>query len=652
MKKLLLLFLLIPSFLQGQSNCVGSFEEYYLNSNNIRASYIPGGNLFTGVDQSGFLVPFPSKNKLSTIFASSPWIAGFDDAGNLKLAAETYALYGESNYSVGPLNSIGIPYYSECKDYDKVWSVFREDILAHKEDWESDFILADTIPSIFGWPARGNKYFSRFNGFELPPNDNVGLAEFFDTNGNDLYDPDLGDYPVVNIATWPYIPDQILWMVFNDADTNNTSGNRPVRVEFQLTAFAFHCADNAILNNTVFNKYKIVSRAVTPIDSAFFGIWTDYDLGCYYDDLIGCDSARSTEFVYNFDSNDGDAENQCSSGLASYLGVPPVQSMTYLSHEMHSFSSPGDGEGLMLEEYNLLKGTWGDGTPILPEGDGHSSNSSLSPTKFLFNGDPRDTNSWAAINAVDHPIDAKTVSSVFIGRFNPGDIIHVYTANMFHYDAAVDHLGQITTMFNNIDSLLINFPFNPHSEFPCTSYPVCTGGDCVWPGDFDKNGIVDHRDYLMWGVFNDLTGPARNGQISWRGHPGEEWEDEYVGINAKHGDADGNGVVDLSDIEVHELNNLQSNRFYSDESFYPIGNDIELTALPYLDEQGRVDNLNVKTTRDIGNVHGLTFEIEFDTALFEIGPLFIRGLSDTSRLFYYHHFDPSTYLKYAFVEKD
>lgn len=51
--------------------------------------------------------------------------------------------------------------------------------------------------------------------------------------------------------------------------------------------------------------------------------------------------------------------------------------------------------------------------------------------------------------------------------------------------------------------------------------------DCVWPGDFDKNGIVDHRDYLMWGVFNSHTGAARDGQISWRGHTGEDWSDTF-----------------------------------------------------------------------------------------------------------------------------
>lgn len=67
------------------------------------------------------------------------------------------------------------------------------------------------------------------------------------------------------------IPDQILWMVYNDVDANDTmgSGSYALRFEIQLTAFAFHCQENTFLNNTIFNKYKIINRAVSAADSVF-----------------------------------------------------------------------------------------------------------------------------------------------------------------------------------------------------------------------------------------------------------------------------------------------------------------------------------------------------------------------------------------------
>ena len=455
----------------GQVQCTGEFKEYFLNSNNIRASFFPRGNKFTNGSKGAFLAPYPSQQELSTIFASSLWIGGFDDAYNLKLAVETYPSAEQYDFTVGPLNSIGLPYDSVCSHYDQAWSVNAEDIQAHRTDFLEDFKVDDTLASIFGWPARGNSWFESYYGFELPF-DNQGLAPFLDWNGNHIYDPENGDYPAVLFGTWPYVPDQILWMVFNDVDTNYTSGHYPFRFEIQLTAFAFHCQDNEILNNTIFNSYKILNRAVTSVDSVFFGFWTDYDLGCSADDFIGSDSVRSTEFVYNADALDGDAGIDCSTGTDTYADQVPVQSMTYLSHPMHSFIS-AEGADEPIEYYRLLNGQWADGTDITPEGDGYNPASGLSPTRFLFNGDPADPASWSAINVFAEGGEVRTVSSINFGRMDPGSVKEVVTAHMFHYDPAGDYLDQITAMYSNVDSLrkIIGY-FHPHLEFPCTPFPV------------------------------------------------------------------------------------------------------------------------------------------------------------------------------------
>jgi hypothetical protein len=456
------------TMITGQVPCVGGFNEYILHSNNIRASFFPRGNKFTDGSNGRFLAPYPSEKELSTIFASSVWIGGFDDALNLKLAVEGYPP-GPSNphdYTVGPLNSIGLPYDTDCSHYDRAWSVDYEDIQAHREDFMTDFKIDDTIESIFSWPARGNSWFPSYYGFELPF-DNFGLAPFSDENGNNIYDPENGDYPAVLFSTWPYVPDQILWMVFNDVDTNYTSGNDPLRFEIQLTAFAFHCEDNDILNNTIFNSYRILNRSITSLDSLFFGFWTDYDLGCSADDFIGSDSARSTEFVYNADALDGDFGTDCSTGADTYADQIPVQSMTYLSHPMHSFIS-AEGADEPIEYFSLLNGQWADGNAITPEGDGYNPSSGLPPTRFLFSGDPTDTESWSANNVSTEEKDQRVVSSISLGRGDPGEVWEVLTAHMFHYYPEGDHLDQITTMYSNIDSLRqIMGLLHPHLEFPC-----------------------------------------------------------------------------------------------------------------------------------------------------------------------------------------
>jgi hypothetical protein len=183
MKNLLIALLFIPCLMQGQENCRGSFNGHYLNANHIRASFLPKGNKFTSDNVGGFLVPYPSKKSLSTIYSSSPWVAGLDDADNLKSAFELYPDIEMGNFGVGPLQSIGIPFPDTiCSHFDKAWSVYAEEIANHRMDFEEDFIIDDTIPSIFGWPSRGNQFFRRFNGFSLPDELNVHWAPFLDRN--------------------------------------------------------------------------------------------------------------------------------------------------------------------------------------------------------------------------------------------------------------------------------------------------------------------------------------------------------------------------------------------------------------------------------------------------------------------------------------
>lgn len=632
-------------------DCRGTNTPFWLHSNNIRASFFPRGNKFTDGNIGQFLVPFDLDSRLSTIFASSVWIGGFDDAGNFKLAAEAYppSSQNQNDFSVGPLSSIGILFDSTCTHYDRAWSVYREDIMAHKMDYLTDFKLDDTIASIFQWPARGNKHFVKYYGFELPMYVQ-GLAPFRDSNGNNIYDPENGDYPIVfPHSTSYFIPDQILWMVFNDISSLDEA---PLRFEIQLTAFAFHCQENTWLNNTIFNSYKIINRAVTSIDSVFFGMWTDYDLGCSADDLIGSDSLRNTEFVYNDDNGDGSVGLDCSGGVETYGYNPPVQTLTYLSHPMHSFIESA-GANSPIEIYRRLNGRWNDNSPIYPQDEGYSPGSSLPPTRFLYNGDPRENDSWSANNVLDVGKDFRTLSSVKIGRLDPGQFDQVIMAYSFHHHPDSNYNGQLSLMYNNIDSLLGVY----HLGENCTPFPVCED-DCVWPGDFNKDGIADHFDLLHWGLMKDHSGPSRNGLMTWRRQEGMEWGLTSIdGVNFKHGDADGSGYIDEGDLDVNVFNFLMTNESYVRDDQYPVGDELVITSMP-LDLSGNIRRLAISANKDIHNVFGLAFELEFDTSYFEVTPGIIQIFSPDSSIYYgsgAYYADQDLLergLKYSFVRLD
>jgi hypothetical protein len=80
-------------------------------------------------------------------------------------------------------------------------------------------------------------------------------------------------------------------------------------------------------------------------------------------------------------------------------------------------------------------------------------------------------------------------------------------------------------------------------------YNVQPCDSCVWPGDADHNGMVDNNDLLPIGLAYDSSGTARpNASLVWEAQFSTDWKDTLVGgINFKHSDCDGNGIVSASD---------------------------------------------------------------------------------------------------------
>lgn len=76
-----------------------------------------------------------------------------------------------------------------------------------------------------------------------------------------------------------------------------------------------------------------------------------------------------------------------------------------------------------------------------------------------------------------------------------------------------------------------------------------TAIDYVWPGDINLDGIVNMNDLIILGVTAGEQGPPRTDQsIDWYPHYVTDWNDTIVtGVNYKHADTDGNGIVNIED---------------------------------------------------------------------------------------------------------
>ncbi|MCB2222318.1 MAG: T9SS type A sorting domain-containing protein [Bacteroidetes bacterium] len=100
--------------------------------------------------------------------------------------------------------------------------------------------------------------------------------------------------------------------------------------------------------------------------------------------------------------------------------------------------------------------------------------------------------------------------------------------------------------------------------------------DYVWPGDVNYDGEVSMADLMILGVTAGTTGPARTDKsLGWYPHYVTDWSDTVVsGVNYKHADGDGNGVIDMLDTLAISLNYGNTHVIPSKSSMAYIGAEL------------------------------------------------------------------------------
>ncbi len=96
------------------------------------------------------------------------------------------------------------------------------------------------------------------------------------------------------------IGDITAWCVFNDALPKNMrrwNTVRPQGIEISQTIFAINDPE---LENVIFIQYKILNTGSVAevMDSVYFGVWEDADIGDAADDVVGCDTLLQSGFFY------------------------------------------------------------------------------------------------------------------------------------------------------------------------------------------------------------------------------------------------------------------------------------------------------------------------------------------------------------------
>ncbi|OZC03528.1 T9SS type A sorting domain-containing protein [Rubricoccus marinus] len=370
--------------------CPVGTAEVRLRGAEVEAALFTNGNLFFGnqtTNGDGYLVPLgqtgPRGFALSPNFAANLWVGGIV-GGEVRSAGSRYTNFEMRPGLTGPN---GVPPTPEaCAEADRIWVVSRQDVVDYLAGGAPTADLAE-------WPV----------ALGAPVLDGDGIE------GN--YDLASGDQPAIRgdvMAFWA--------MTDTVAERFAFSGEQefPLGIDVTVEAFAFR---QSLFGQHTFYRFTLTNRNAVPIDSAYVGLFNDYDLGDAGDDFLGTDADTQMLFVYNSQPND-DA-----------YGVPPAFGTVVASGPVglpNGRDDDGDGEadedgeriGLTatsffyggtsasttgdpvrnLQYYRYLKGLWADGSPKRANGSGYQQATRFPITPFAFPADPVTESYWSEVN--------------------------------------------------------------------------------------------------------------------------------------------------------------------------------------------------------------------------------------------------------------
>jgi len=304
----ILLFCLVVTSVCGQT--LPNYST--LNTNNVKVVVSANGVIgyHPSLEKGSWM---PADDSAGTIFSASPWISGTNDQGELLITTQ-YVFSENQSWFYGPLTQNTTADSAISESFNHVWNIKQNEINTHVAYFQSlqDGTTATlfpngyTIPADFlTWPAHGDVA----NGYEFY------LAPFFDYNGDNLYNPQDGDYPTI-------CGDECLYLIVNDIG-NATIPKMGNQVEMWI--YAFDTPNIPAVNNTFFTKFKFTNKSNQTYYNTRISQMNDLDIGNAFNDYSGTDVAYGAVYAYT-----GAATDYSLSGAPSYGDVPTMESMLLL----------------------------------------------------------------------------------------------------------------------------------------------------------------------------------------------------------------------------------------------------------------------------------------------------------------------------------
>lgn len=185
----------------------------------------------------------------------------------------------------------------------------------------------------------------------------------------------------------------------------------------------------------------------------------------------------------------------------------------------------------------------------------------------------------------------------------------------------------------------------------------------VWPGDCNYDLVVNMADALHIGLGYGATDAVRpNASNAWYAQPMVDWSQNYVNCNYKHGDADGNGVIDVNDTVPVALNYTLTHPFR-------YGQPVTPTVAPSLELVCTVDTVGLQTLVQVDvvlgslampmdSLYGISFRITSEAGLIDTNLTAINansswlGTTGGNMFTFQKHFQSAAIVDFAEVKNN
>ena len=196
------------------------------------------------------------------------------------------------------------------------------------------------------------------------------------------------------------------------------------------------------------------------------------------------------------------------------------------------------------------------------------------------------------------------------------------------------------------DRFRVGYCLNPRPDGSCASASVtnvtvsigsatstadCAEQDCVWPGDTNRDGVVDVGDLLPIGYAMGESGTPRLAASpnAWSGQYAEDWGRDLNGVDLKHIDANGDQIISALDTQVVMANLGRSYRLRPEQQNFTTF-DLSLIG-PASVEPGDMVELKIVAGNSqiiVEDIYGFRFAFTYDNEAVEPNSLNVDFVED------------------------